>query len=343
MNALGKSALTWLVVLAGVGLVFAGRYVWVQGWLNSINPVAPGICRAVATGLKDPADLAADQTHNALFVAAVNRQAAPPYSDKQDGIYLLKLDDPAAPAVKLAGPPPDFHPFSITLFRADDGTETLIAVDRKTNGRNLIETFTVSFDGAVPKLSPQTAIQGGLLVSPNGLAAASPDHFYVTNDRTVRGGPGRFAEDYLLWPHADVLAYNGTGFRIAAQRMTFPAGLFLKNGALYVAASDDRHISAYTQDLMGFVSPLGELSLPARPDKISMDDHGNLIVAGQARPGSSQVYRVVLDARGVPQSYQTIFSDDGGVLRGASAAVIAGGQLFVGASDDSKMLACPFK
>jgi hypothetical protein len=74
-----------------------------------------------------------------------------------------------------------------------------------------------------------------------------------------------------------------------------------------------------------------------------MDGHGNLIVAGQARPGSSQVYRVALDARGVPQSYQTIFSDDGGVLHGASAAVIAAGQLFIAAANDSKMLACPFK
>jgi hypothetical protein len=295
----------------------------------------------VATGLKDPADLAADQTHDALFVAAADR--AQPWSDKQDGIYFLKLDDPAAPPVKLAGPPPDFHPFSITLFRADDGTETLIAVDRKTNGRDLIETFTVDFGGPVPKLSAQTAIQGGLLVSPNGLAAAAPDHFYVTNDRSIRGGPGRFAEDYLLWPHADVLAYNGQGFRLAAQRMTYPAGLFLKNGVLYVAASDDRQILAFTQDVMGFLTPLGELSLPARPDKISMDDHGNLIVAGQARPGSSQVYRIVLDARGVPQSYQPIFSDNGGVLRSASAAVIAGGQLFIAASDDNKMLACPMK
>ena len=341
MSPFLKSALTWLVVLAGVALVFAGRYVWMQGWLNSITPVSPGICRAVATGLKDPADLAVDAAHNALFVAAVNRSQ--PYSDKQDGIYLLRLNNAAAPAVKLAGPPPDFHPYGITLFRGDDGADTLIAIDRKTSGRNMIETFNVTYDGQTPKLSPQTAIQGGLLVSPNGLAAAAPDHFYVTNDRSTRGGPSRFAEDYLLWPHADVLAYNGMGFRIAAQRMTYPAGLLLKNGVLYAAVGNDRRVEAFTQDMMGFLTPLGELSLPARPDKLSLDDHGNLIVAGQARPGSSQVYRVVLDARGVPQSYQTIFSDDGGVLRGASAAVIAAGQLFIAAADDSKMLACPFK
>jgi hypothetical protein len=283
-----------------------------------------------------------DAAHDALFVAAVNRQAAQPYSDKQDGIYLLKLDDPAAPPVKLAVAT-DFHPYGITLFRADDGAETLIAIDRKPGGRNMIETFNLTYDGQTPKLSPQTAIQGGLLVSPNGLAAAAPDHFYVSNDRSTRGGPARFAEDYLLWPHADVLAYNGMGFRIAAQRMTYPAGLLLKNGVLYAAVSNDHRVEAFSQDMMGFITPLGELSLPARPDKLSLDDHGNLIVAGQARPGSSQVYRVVLDARGAPQSYQTIFSDDGGVLRGASAAVIAAGQLFIAASDDSKMLVCPIK
>ena len=33
---------------------------------------------------------------------------------------------------------------------------------------------------------------------------------------------GRFAEDYLLWPHADVLYFNGIVFRIAVQQHGLP-------------------------------------------------------------------------------------------------------------------------
>ncbi len=340
MSPYAKSGLTWAAVIAAVALFFAIRFVWIQGWFSSVAPVAPPVCRAVATGLKGPASLAVDAAHNALFVAALNRQAAPPYSDKRDGIYLLKLDNPTAAPVKLSGPPADFHPYAISLFRGDDGAETLLVVDRKANGRPFVETYDLTFDSQTAKLAQHTAIQSGLLVSPHGLAAAAPDHFYLSNDRTMRGGPGRFAEDYLFWPHADVLAYNGEGFRIAAQRMAGPDGLLIKNGILYVALSNSREVQAFTQDMMGYLTPLGALSLPARPDGLSLDAHGNLIVAGETKPGSSQVFRVVLDGRGAPQSYQAIFSDDGKVLKGASAAVIAGGQLFIGASDDDKILAC---
>ena len=51
------------------------------------------------------------------------------------------------------------------------------------------------------------------------------------------GALGRFAEDYLLWPHADVLLYNGMGFRIAVQRIAFPNGILAQGGFLYVTAT----------------------------------------------------------------------------------------------------------
>ena len=343
MSPYAKSGLTWLAVIAALGAFFAIRFVWISGWLTSVAPTAPAICRAVASGIKDPADLAADTAHNALFVAATNRQAVQPYSDSQDGLYLIKLNDPASAPVKLTGTPKDFHPFAVSLYRDESGAQTLLVVDRRGNGRHFIETYDLTYDGETPKLAPHTAIQSGLLVNPSGLAAATPDHFYVSNDRVSRSGPVRFAEDYLFWAHADVLAYNGQGFRIAAQRLAGPGGLLLRNNILYVAVGNSRQVQAFTQDMMGYLTPLGELSLPARPEKLSVDDRGTLIVAGQTRPGSSQVFRVVLDANGAPQSYQTIFSDDGRILKGASAAVVAGNQLFIGASEDNKILACTMK
>ena len=59
---------------------------------------------------------------------------------------------------------------------------------------------------------------------------SAPDQFYVTNDHVTQTALGRFAEDYLLWPHADVLFFNGTGFRIAVQRIAFPNGVLVTPG-----------------------------------------------------------------------------------------------------------------
>ena len=153
---------------------------------------------------------------------------------------------PRRRAVKLAGTPPDFHPHGISLFRDDDGSETLMAMDHKPNGRQMIETYNVSFDGETPKLASRPRSRAGLLVSPNDLAAVGARHFYVTNDHVTTGAPGRFAEDYLLWPHADVLAFNGTGFRIAAQRMALPNGVLARGELLYVTAMNERQLLAFS-------------------------------------------------------------------------------------------------
>jgi arylesterase / paraoxonase len=344
MTPLGKSALTWLVVLCLVAAGFAVRYEMIQGFLTPLNPVSPGICRSVATGLSGPEDFAIDPVRNVIFISSNNRQAARPSSDPRDGIYLMKLTDLTAPPVKLTGVPLDFHPHGVGLYRAADGGETLMAIDDKPNGPHLIEIYGVKFDGDNASLSQQVAIRDQGLVSPNDLAAIAPDHFYVTNDHATTSALGRFAEDYLLWPHADVLTFNGMGLRIAIQRIAAPSGILAKNGFLYVTARNERRLLAFSiQDFTGNLTEIGSLSMPARLRDISQDSAGNLIIAGQTKPGSAQVFRIKLGAGGIPQSYETIFSDDGYMLANASSAAIWNGHLFIGSSSDSKILDCDMK
>ena len=333
-----KSALTWLAVLVLVAAGFAAHYALIQGYVTPQNKVSPGVCRAIATGLNGPGALVLDPAHKVMFIAASGRAAGP------GGIYLLKLDDLAAAPQKLAGAPANTNPQGLDLYRASDGGETLMVIDRNPNGRSMIQTYDISFDGGTAKLTQQLAMQSGALVSPNAIAALAPDHFFVTNDHAATGALGRFAEDYLLWPHADVVLSNGLGFRIAVQRIASPTGLLAKGAFLYVAASNERRLIAFhIEDFTGNLTEIGSLSLPARLGNISLDAGGNLIVAGQTRPGSSQVFRVKLGADAIPQSYETIFSDDGQVLKGSSAAAVWNNQLFIGASDDSKILACGIK
>ena len=344
MSPLAKSALTWAAVMAALAGFFTIRYQLVQGAFNSMAEVSPGVCRPIAAGVHGPEDFEIDATHNAIFISSLNRQAAKPNSDPHDGIYYLKLDDPAAPAVKLAGTPLDFHPHGISLFHNTDGSETLMVIDHKPTGRQMVEIYSLSFEGATPKLSQQTAVQSGLLISPNDLAAVAPDKFYVTNDHVTTSALGRFAEDYLLWPHADVLAFNGTNFHIATQRIAMPNGVLAVRDLLYVTAMNERKLLAFRQDQFnGDLEQIGSLSIPARLDNINLDPAGDLIIAGQAKPGTAQVFRVRLGRDGVPQSYDTIFSDGGSMLNGASSANIQGGHLFIGSARDSKMLMCDLK
>ena len=100
------------------------------------------------------------------------------------------MTDLAAAPVKLAGPPANFHPGSLSLFRSPDGSESLTAIDDRPGGRDMIEIYGINSDGLTAKLSQQTAIQSRLLISPHGVTTVTPGHFYVTNDHAT---PARWA------------------------------------------------------------------------------------------------------------------------------------------------------
>ncbi len=203
--------------------------------------------------------------------------------------------------------------------------KTLMAVNHHRDGTSSVEIFGLTYENGAAKLVPHASIAGGLLVSPNDLFAVGPDRFYVTNDHVTKTGLGRFAEDYLIWPHADLLYFNGTSFRISVQRMAFPNGVYVSpDGAhLYVTLTNERRLVAFSREpFFGSLKEIGSLSIPARLDNISADAQGRLIVAGHpsllgdnrfrrdpAQPSPSEVFRVTLNKEGVPTGYETIFAD----------------------------------
>ena len=105
-----------------------------------------------------------------------------------------------------------------------------------------------------PAGQSQRSVRGGARTS-----------FYVTNDHVTRTALGRFAEDYLLWPHADLLYFNGTSFRISVQRIAFPNGVCVTpdGGHLYVAVTNERRLIAFSREpFFGNLTEIGSLSLP---------------------------------------------------------------------------------
>jgi hypothetical protein len=338
MNPWRRAGLTVLGVCLCLSLFFGFRYVRVHGAFESVDLITPGLCRPIAKGLIAQ-DLEIDPTHNVILVSGTRQGSG-------DGLYRLKLDDPAAAPVKLAGTSADFHPAGISLYRGPDGSETLMTINHHSAGSEAVDVFTLTFDGETPKLAEQIMVRGRLLVSPHDLAAVSSDRFYLANDHVTENAFARFAEDYLLWPHDDVLLFSGTGLRIAVQRIASARGaLVTPDGRfLYVTTANDRRLLAFNiEPFTGNLSELGSLALPAQLGDISRDGQGNLIIAGSIKPGAAQVFRVALGRDGVPQSFDTVFSDDGRTLKGADSAVVQGGHLFVASAGDDHMLECAMK
>lgn len=352
-----RSGMTWLAVLLVLVAFFTIRWLTAAGVFTSVTPLAPNICQPIAR-LQGPEDFEVDAAHDAVIVSSTNRRAPKDAPDPRDGLYVMKLSDTNAAPVKLTdGVPKDFHPHGISLYRAPNGDETLMAINHHGNGMHSIEIFGLTYENGAARLSPHASIAGGLLVSPNDLFAVGPDRFYITNDHATKPGSfGRFAEDYLIWPHADLLFFNGTSFRISVQRMAFPNGVYVTPDGthLYVALTNERRIVAFSREpYFGSLKEIGALSIPARLDNISADAQGRLIVAGHpdlladnafrrdaAKPSPSEVFRVTLDKDGVPTGYETIFADKGRLIGASSVAAMVGQRLLIGSVLDDKILEC---
>lgn len=355
MRPLAKSGMTWAAVLLVLVAFFGLRWVTAAGVFTSFDAKAPAICKPIL-GLQGPEDFEVDAQNDAILVSSTNRRAPKDKPDPRDGLYLLKLSAPEAPPVKLGGVPKDFHPHGISLYRGPGGERTLMAINHRANGTNAVEIFALTYQDGVAKLTPQASIGGGLLVSPNDLFAVGPDRFYVTNDHVTTTALGRFAENDLIWPHADMLYFNGTNFRISVQRMAFPNGIYVTpdGSHLYVTLTSERRLVAFSREpFFGSLKEIGSLSIPSRLDNITADAQGRLIVAGHhslladnrfradpAKPSPSEVFRVTLDKDGVPTGYETIFADDGGLIGAASTAAMIGKRLLIGSVLDAKMLDC---
>ncbi|HKD46183.1 MAG TPA: hypothetical protein VKB67_00690, partial [Rhizomicrobium sp.] len=282
-QALAKSVATLLAVAIAVVIFFSLRWFSMAGAFTMANSPTPAQCRAIR-GIQGPEDFEVDAAHDTIIVSSTNRRAPKDHPDPRDGLYALKLSDTRAAPVKLDGAPKDFHPHGISLYRGDKGEETLLAINHRRDGGQAVEIFNLTYDDGTPKLSPRSSIAGGLLISPNGVAAIAPDRFYVTNDHATKNALGRFAEDYLLWPHANLLYFNGTSFRISVQQMAFPNGVFVTpdQSHVYVTLSNERRLIGFSREpFFGSLTEIGSLSFPARPANISQDAKGDLIVAGR--------------------------------------------------------------
>jgi arylesterase/paraoxonase len=305
-------------------------------------------------GVTGPEDMQYDAASNAVFISATDRRAWPARPSTQDGLYIYRPDQSGPPA-KLKGTPADFHPHGISLYRSPDGSLTLMAVNHPAHGASSIEIFDVS-DAAKPDIAlhEREAIAGDLLISPNDVAAIDRDRFYATNDHTSRTGLGLWLENFVMLPRADVVYFDGASFRIVASGLHFANGINMSpdRSHIYVAETTGRAVQTYARTAFtGDLSYVSSLPIASGLDNIDVTDKGDMTVAGHpklfdfltymrnpVKVSPSQIFRVSLDAQGVPQSAAPMYS--GNDIGASSVGIMVRGRLLIGSVFDSKILSC---
>ena len=354
MRPAARAAITAGVVLfvAIVGLVV--RTLDAGGAFSSLTSGFSGTCRNIA-GISGAEDLQIDASDGLVFFAATDWRAPGGHGSSKDGLYTLSLAHPDVGFTKLAGTPHDFHPHGLSLFRAADGKLTLMVINHQASGDQAVEIFDVAVASGAAKLTARGHIEGGELISPNDLVAVGPEQFYVTNDHTSRTALGRMIETYAVLPRANVVYFDGTYFRVAAQGLQVANGINISPDGkyLYVAETSGRSLKTYQRDpFSGALMQVGDLSIASGLDNIDVAADGRLWVAGhpsqfetlaargdRSKRAGSQIF-VVDTNGGLPTSVRSVYANAGDEISGASVGAVTGKTLFIGSPLDDKILEC---
>lgn len=345
MTRFARAGRMTLIMAVVAVVVFTGRLLWANGLFSSVPTGFLGVCKVLA-GVPGVQDI--EIVNGTAFLSASSARG----SSDADGIYALPLS--GGKLTKLAGAPKDFHPRGIGTFRSPDGSGVfLLAVNRRSTGRFSIDSFEVSNAKTAPALVSQGTIGGGLLTDPQDVVAAGPSAFYVSN-HNLKQPFLRSLAGFGVIPGSEILYFNGMLFRKAVEDVYGARGLLLTpDDHLLVASLTTRSINAFSREpVTGNLTEGKSLTLDAAPDRITLDNRGEVWAAGHANlfhwrgfgadrnaHTSSQIFRVSL-ASGEPQEAQQVYGNDGKEIAGASVGASFGKRLLIGSSLDDKLLDC---
>lgn len=326
-----------------------------HGAFTEIKPGFAGTCRAIG-GMIGPEDIAIDTKDKIAFVSATDRPARSAHTPSpKDGLYSYAYLQPGAKLVKLAGAPADFHPHGISLYRAPDGSLTLMAINHRLNGTNSVDIFTVDVADGTAVLKEVGSIQGGLLTSPNDVAAVDQDRFYVVNDHTSKTTFGRWLDDNLVLPRTNIVYFNGVTFKVVADGLNFPNGAALsKDGRhLYVPESYARTLLTFERNpFSGQLTEVGALPIASGLDNADIAADGSIWIGSHpdgfamaayredpSKPAPSEVFKVPVKG-GIPQDAIVVYANMGGQIGASSVGAVSDGHLLIGSPFDRKILDC---
>lgn len=358
MNSWGKRLIVSGIVVFAVCAGGVALLMQRAGQFRAIEARGDVQCTAIG-GLVGAEDIVADLGRQQAFVSVDDRRAALAGNPLRGRIALLDLSASNPTPVDVTPPVPEtFHPHGVSLWiDPASGARTLFVVNHVEGGLNAIgisrvELFDIAADG---KLSHRGGVIGAEMNSPNDVLAVGPDQFYASNDHGSRTELGLMAENYLQLPRANVVYFDGKGFRPVADGIRFANGLGLSpdGSRLYLAETTGFAVRTYARDRdSGALTLLSSTPVPNGADNIDMAPDGALWLAGHphlldfvahaadpAKLSPSEVLRLVPQGDGL--TVETILADPGHLISGASVATYAGPKRFlVGSVFEEKVLDC---
>jgi arylesterase/paraoxonase len=201
------------------------------------------------------------------------------------------------------------------------------------------------------------SVRDPLIVSPNDVAAAGPESFYVTNDHGRPPRLGHVLEDFAFLSNASVVYWDGAAARTVRAGLRYANGVTVSPDGRFVVVAETTasRLSVFARQPDGGLQPAGRADLDTSPDNLSVDEQGDFWLAAHpsnlaflrhakdgSRPAPSQVLRFRLTAEGTPTAIQTVLLDDGRTFSGSSVAAVHGARwLVVGGVFDRGVLLCP--
>ncbi|MFN4309348.1 MAG: SMP-30/gluconolactonase/LRE family protein [Ferrovibrio sp.] len=341
----------WRFILVAL-IAYLGYTIWLGGAYRDVEPFVAGQCIAVAAP-PGPEDMAILPGGHAAIVSSQDRR------DRmaQGGLYLYDMTSRPGRFTPIPLPPSlPFHPHGMSLFATADGQIFLHVINHRASDRHTVEIFLLQLaaDGT-PTLRHRGSVSSDLFVHPNGIAAAGPESFYLTNDRGSGPRWMHMVENLLQLSRSTVVYHDGRFARLVAEDIAFANGIEVSadGGTLLTASTLWRMLLAYARDpASGMLVRTGSLSLPLGPDNVRRDSDGDLWIAGHPnafafighamdadKESPSTVLRAGRDSRGVMR-VQEVFADPGSLLSGASVAVHHQGRLLIGAVFQPTILDC---
>lgn len=280
-----KRSLRLLSVLLVLGIsLYAATVLPITGWFDRLEPRTPGQCVRLA-GPIGAEDFAIDWDKRRAYISSADRRAVEQGQRPGGDIYLLDFSGNAPKLTPLNVWRDDgFFPHGLDLIAGWDGSRHLFAVNHGADGRDhSVEVFETNEDGS---LRHARTINSSAFTSPNDIAAVSPEQFYLTNDPFDAPALDR-ALSYLGLPTGNVVYYDGSTARPAAERLRFANGISRSPDGqwLLVSESFGRTITLFQRNpFTGQLVKQNIIDVPMAPDNLFVHPDGTTVVAGHPRP-----------------------------------------------------------
>lgn len=333
-------------------VAYIGYTVWLGGAYRSAEPFTAGQCLSVDAP-PGPEDMAMLPNGSGVILSSQDRRKR----DEPGALYLYDLSSRPGKFVKLDTPASmPFHPHGLSLYAAPDGQLFLQVINHRSGDKHTVEIFTVQQTaGAAPVLRHRGSVSSDLFVNPNGIAAAGPEAFYLTNDRGSGPRWMHTVENLLQLARSTVVYHDGRGARVVAEDIAMANGVEITadGSTVLVGSTLWRMMLAFTREpSTGMLLRSGSMPLPGGVDNIRRDGNGDLWVSlhpnafafiGHAMDAEKEspgmVARLHRDPRGAVQAMQA-FGDPGALLSGVSTAIQHDGRLLIGAVFQPRILDC---